>query len=101
MATPWRRGAHGGEFARAREALPDAILLDLDLPWMHGPELWRAPRVLPGGRDAKLILLTADQPGGRAAVSLGAHGGLMKPFGIDQLLATLEQVTRAGRSELS
>jgi CheY-like chemotaxis protein len=94
--------AHGGEaLARAREALPDMILLDLNMPQMNGWELWQALRELPGGQDVKLILLTADESGPAEAARLGAHACLMKPFDLDELLATVQRVASGGRSELS
>jgi DNA-binding response OmpR family regulator len=82
---------------RAREFMPDLVLLDLTLPGRDGFDLCEVIRR--GGR-AGVIILTAR---GRKAdkvhgLGLGADDYVTKPFDVDELLARIRAVIRRTRS---
>jgi DNA-binding response OmpR family regulator len=82
---------------RAREFMPDLVLLDLTLPGRNGFDLCEVIRR--GGR-AGVIILTAR---GRKAdkvhgLGLGADDYVTKPFDVDELLARIRAVIRRTRS---
>ena len=75
---------------------PDIILLDLSMPVLSG---WAVLEALKGNAAVKntaVIVLTgwADEEVHRQARQMGATGALVKPFGIDELLASMELAVR-------
>lgn len=76
--------ARGGSEAlsRAERERPDAILLDVMMPDMDGPSVFKALRANEVTRTIPVILLTAKvQPNERARFTdLGVDGVLAKPF---------------------
>jgi CheY-like chemotaxis protein len=87
------RTAHDGHTAltTASEFLPDVVLLDLGLPGLDGYEVARQLRSQPGTARSFIIALTGY---GHAAarddaLAAGCDDHLLKPAGIDQLLALL------------
>ena len=85
-------GAQG--VARAAEHHPDAILLDVMMPGMDGPDTFRELRRNPATAGIPVLLLTAKVQGSdqRRFAGLGVEAVLFKPF--DPLtLAT--QISRA------
>lgn len=78
----------------------DVVLLDRDLPVLHGDEVCR--RLVAGANDARILMLTAA-----GAVServdglhLGADDYLAKPFAFAELLARVDALgRRAGRAQ--
>jgi CheY-like chemotaxis protein len=83
------------EAADATEALgmiraerPDAVLLDVQLPGMDGPELLALLRE--EGNAVPVVFLTATAAAGSEELeNLDARGVLQKPFPVDQLAARL------------
>jgi CheY-like chemotaxis protein len=78
----------------APQLLPDAILMDVMMPGMDGPNTFRALRAIPGIGHIPVILLTAkvqaqDQ---RRFADLGVAAVLFKPF--DPLLLA-KQISNA------
>jgi DNA-binding response OmpR family regulator len=74
----------------------DVVVLDRDLPGVHGDEVCR--RLNAEGRPARVIMLTAassldDLVGG---LSLGADDYLTKPFRFAELVARVEALGRRG-----
>lgn len=65
-----------------RRSLPDAILLDANMPVMDGYEFLRALRRLPGGERPKVVFCTTENDIAHIARALhvGANEHLMKPF---------------------
>lgn len=74
--------AHGGQHAlKLLKAAPvDLILLDFNLPDLHGLELCRALRAARVETDVIAVTSTRDLDAVRAAVSLGVVQYLLKPF---------------------
>jgi DNA-binding response OmpR family regulator len=72
----------------------DAIVLDRNLPGLHGDEVCR--RLAGSGSPARILMLTAA--GGLrdrvAGLNLGADDYLGKPFAFDELVARLRALSR-------
>lgn len=71
---------------------PAVILLDLMMPRMDGYAFAEERRTRGLAPGVPVIVLTADGRAEQKAVTLGAQGGLAKPFEVDQLLATIDSV---------
>jgi CheY-like chemotaxis protein len=67
---------------------PDVILLDLVLPAVDGRGFGELYRELPV-RHAPVVLMSAVAEVEQIAAETGAAAGLRKPFGLDELLATV------------
>ena len=74
--------------------VPLLILLDMRMPVMDG---WAVARALRGqGITVPIIVMTAAESARRWADEVGAEGYLAKPFGLDDLLATVERFRASG-----
>ena len=72
----------------------DLVLLDLKMPGVNGIEVLRYLRL--HRPQTRIIVITAYDDEYRSVVeSLGVHGFLNKPFGIEQLTRTIERVLQA------
>ena len=89
-------GYHVVSAATGEEALaaiarkqPALILLDMRMPVMDG---WAVARALrEQGIRVPIVVMTAAESAKRWADEVGAEGYLAKPFGLDDLLATVER----------
>src|SRR5579864_9523253 len=84
------RAANGEEaLGRLREALPDLVISDVNMPKMDGFELLRWMRSHAATKAVPVILLTArgDTEDVVAGLGLGADDYLIKPFAQRELLA--------------
>lgn len=73
---------------------PLLILLDMRMPVMDG---WAVARALRGqGISVPIVVMTAAESAKRWADEVGAEGYLAKPFGLDELLATVERFRTSG-----
>jgi two-component system, chemotaxis family, chemotaxis protein CheY len=76
--------AEDGEQAltACRLSLPEAILLDWNMPRMDGYEFLRALRRMPGGEGPKVVFCTTENDVAHIARALhaGANEYIMKPF---------------------
>ncbi|HUG05008.1 MAG TPA: response regulator [Candidatus Limnocylindria bacterium] len=73
---------------------PRLILLDMRMPVMDG---WAVARALHGqGISVPIVVMTAAESAKRWADEVGAEGYLAKPFGLDELLATVERFSAPG-----
>lgn len=77
-----------------RRQLPEAILLDWNMPKMDGYEFLRSLRKLPGGDSPKVVFCTTenDMAHIRAALEAGADEYVMKPFDRETLHVKLQLV---------
>ncbi|KQO68816.1 MULTISPECIES: response regulator [unclassified Methylobacterium] len=76
------------------KTMPDAILLDWNMPTMDGYDFLRALRKTPGGEKPKVLFCTTENDVGAIARALhaGADEYIMKPFDRDIVTAKLAQV---------
>ncbi|MFX4221829.1 MAG: response regulator [Thalassobaculum sp.] len=74
--------------------LPDAILLDWNMPVMNGIEFLRALRQMPGGDGPVVVFCTTenDLQHIQQAISSGANEYIMKPFDSDIIATKFQQV---------
>ena len=73
---------------------PLVILLDMRMPVMDGWAVARAMREQ--GIKVPIVVMTAAESAKRWADEVGAEGYLAKPFGLDELLDTVERFRRPG-----
>jgi len=68
--------------AWCRAAMPDAVLLDWNMPVMNGIEFLRQLRSEPGGTAPKVVFCTVENRPEHilAALEAGADEYIMKPF---------------------
>ncbi len=88
---PAIQGSAGLELIRNHQ--PALVLLDLNLPDMHGSELLTLLKADPATRDLPVIVISADATAGQEAKlrGLGAHDYLPKPFEVTELLAVIRE----------
>jgi two-component system chemotaxis response regulator CheY len=88
--------AENGEEAidSCRQQIPDAVLLDWNMPKMDGYEFLRALRRLPGGDKPKVVFCTTENDVAHIARALhaGANEYIMKPFDKDIVEAKFQEV---------
>ncbi len=88
--------AEDGEAAieACREQLPDAILLDWNMPKLEGFDFLRVLRRLPGGDRPKVVFCTTENDVAHIARALhaGANEYIMKPFDRDIVEAKFQEV---------
>ena len=88
--------AENGEEAleACRRSLPDAILLDWNMPKMDGYDFLRLLRRLPGGDRPKVVFCTTENDVAHIARALhaGAHEYIMKPFDKEIVEAKFQEV---------
>jgi len=88
--------AEDGEQAldACRRSLPDAILLDWNMPKMDGYEFLRMLRRLPGGDMPKVVFCTTENDVAHIARALhaGANEYIMKPFDKEIVEAKFQEV---------
>lgn len=74
--------------------MPDAILLDWNMPGMSGIETLKAIRAMPGGDRPKIVLCTTNSEIEHIMQALeeGADEYIMKPFDDDIIRSKFEQI---------
>jgi two-component system chemotaxis response regulator CheY len=74
--------------------LPDAILLDWNMPRMDGYDFLKALRRMPGGERPKVVFCTTENDVAHIARALhaGANEYIMKPFDRDIVEAKFQEV---------
>jgi two-component system chemotaxis response regulator CheY len=77
-----------------KRQLPDAILLDWNMPKMDGYDFLRVLRRLPGGDGPKVVFCTTENDVAHIARALhaGANEYIMKPFDKDIVEAKFQEV---------
>ncbi len=78
----------------ASAALPDAVLLDWNMPVMDGYEFLGHLRRMPGGDQPKVVFCTTENDVAHIARALhaGANEYIMKPFDKDIVTAKFQEV---------
>ena len=84
-----------GALQLAATDAPDAVVLDLGLPDMDGSDVIAGLR---GWTDVPILVLSAREHSGQmvAALDAGADDYVVKPFGMEELLARLRAAIRRG-----
>ena len=77
-----------------RQRVPDAVLLDWNMPVMDGIEFLRELRKLPGGETPVVIFCTTENDIDhiQLAIEAGANEYIMKPFDSEIIQAKFQQV---------
>lgn len=85
-------------FKKARELVPDLIILDVTMPGMNGFEVCRKIRAESHVAQVPIIMITAlgDAWSRLRSIESGADAFLCKPFGFDELLAKVKNITKEG-----
>jgi DNA-binding response OmpR family regulator len=87
---------YDGDAAAERVAMHcyDVVILDRDLPKVHGDEVCR--RIVAAGRETRVIMLTAAASIRErvAGLGLGADDYLTKPFAFAELVARVHTLSR-------
>ena len=77
-----------------RDHRPALILLDLTIPKLTG---WQVLEQLQEAGDATpVILFTGNHAASQRAQSAGVAAAILKPFDVDELLATVDRLLQAG-----
>ena len=79
---------------KCREGMPDAILLDWNMPVMNGLDFLRALRREPGGKDPKVVFCSTetDKEHIGEAIRSGADEFIMKPFDSDIIQSKFAEI---------
>ena len=89
-------GALDGDDAiyKASHYQPPVMLIDLQMPGMHGLQLARAIKENPETQGIKIIVISGhvDREMRKALTSLGVEAILEKPFQTDRLLEVIERL---------
>ncbi|ACI94220.1 response regulator receiver [Afipia carboxidovorans OM5] len=88
--------AEDGEKAMevCKRSLPDAVLLDWNMPVMDGHEFLRNLRMMPNGEKPKVVFCTTENDVAHIARALhaGANEYIMKPFDKEIVTAKFQEV---------
>jgi two-component system chemotaxis response regulator CheY len=77
-----------------KRGMPDAVLLDWNMPVMDGYDFLRALRAMPGGDRPTVVFCTTENDVAHIARALhaGANEYIMKPFDKDIVTAKFQEV---------
>jgi two-component system chemotaxis response regulator CheY len=79
---------------KCQQQLPDAVLLDWNMPNVDGMQFLNMLRKMPGGEKPKVVLCTTENDVSHIARALhaGADEYIMKPFDKEIVEAKFQQV---------
>lgn len=82
---------------KCRQEMPDAILLDWNMPIMSGLEFLKLLRAYVGGEKPRVIYCTVENDVGAIALALkaGADDYMMKPFDRSVLISKFQDKAEA------
>jgi len=82
---------------KCRQEMPDAILLDWNMPIMSGLEFLKLLRAYVGGEKPRVIYCTIENDVGAIALALkaGADDYMMKPFDRSVLISKFQDKAEA------
>jgi DNA-binding response OmpR family regulator len=75
--------------AAARDRRPALVLLDRNMPGMHGDDVVRALRQETGLDGVPILIVSGDPVTRRELAELGADGAVQKPFDVPTLIAQI------------
>ena len=94
--------AEDGEQAleACKKSLPDAVLLDWNMPVMDGYDFLGRLRRMPGGEEPKVVFCTTENDIDHIsrALNAGANEYIMKPFDKDIISAKFQEVGLIGQA---
>jgi len=81
-------------YDQCNKKMPDAILLDWNMPVMSGIEFLEKLRAMPSGNDPKVVFCTTenDMAHIQRAISAGANEYIMKPFDTEIIKSKFIQI---------
>lgn len=82
----------------ARATTPDLVLLDKNMPGMHGTDVIRALRTDAGLRSVPILILSGDPVDPSELSELGANGAVQKPFDVPALIEQIRSHLGVTRS---
>ena len=79
---------------KCKTRMPDAVLLDWNMPVMDGIDFLTALRDVAGGEEPKVIFCTTENDAAHItrAIDAGANEYIMKPFDRDIIEAKFQEV---------
>ena len=91
-----RDGLEALEYIQGAAQLPDAILLDVEMPRMNGYELTSTLKAQPEYKDVPIIMLTSrsSDKHRRKAFEVGVSEYLIKPYEEETLLSAVRKLTQ-------
>ena len=94
------RTASSGEagIAAVREALPDAVVMDVRMPGISGLEAYAAMREIEPRLPVIIMTAYGTTEIAIEATKMGAYDYILKPFDIPDILKLIDKAVSAGRS---
>lgn len=72
--------------------MPDLIILDVQMPRMSGYEFMNELRVLPGGMNVPVLMMTANETLQDVFFAEGVKGYFVKPVDINKLQTKIKEL---------
>lgn len=82
---------------KARQVVPDGILLDLSMPVMDGDEVLKRLKQDPQLREVPVIIISSETHRAEECLGLGAAAFLPKPIRADQLMRLVDREIEKAR----
>jgi CheY-like chemotaxis protein len=79
---------------------PDLVLLDRNMPGMHGDEVVRTLRDEAGLQSLPIVILSGEPVDPLELARLGANGAVLKPFDIPDLIETIRAAVGVGSNKI-